>query len=247
MRRLLRAACILLLLPLRAFAGPPFLTDDPEPVEEHHWEFYLASQNNALPHEHTGTAPQVEVNYGVHTDVQLHLITTAFSYDDLGHGDRHHGLGDIELGVKWRFFHETDWLPQIATFPLVEIPTGSHKLGLGNGQPQYLLPLWFQKSFGHDKWTVYGGGGYWINNGKDTRNYEIAGLVVQRKVIKPLSLGVEIFHSTPSEKHDNARTALNAGGTFDITEHHHLLLSAGRDVNGGGRRFSNYLAFQITF
>ena len=27
-----------------AWAGPPFVTDDPEPVELHHWEVYLASQ-----------------------------------------------------------------------------------------------------------------------------------------------------------------------------------------------------------
>ena len=27
-----------------AWAGPPFVTDDPEPVGMHHWEVYLASQ-----------------------------------------------------------------------------------------------------------------------------------------------------------------------------------------------------------
>ncbi len=26
----------------RVSAGPPFLTDDPEPVEYKHWEFYIA-------------------------------------------------------------------------------------------------------------------------------------------------------------------------------------------------------------
>lgn len=245
-RHLKFSIAMLLAISGSAFGGPPFLTDDPEPVEQDHWEFYLATQNVALRHEHSGTAPQVEINYGVHADVQLHLITS-FSYDELAGHDRHFGYGDTELGVKWRFLHETDWLPQIATFPLVEAPTGNHKLGLGNGKPQYLLPLWLQKSFDHEKWTVYGGGGYWINNGKDNKNFEIAGLVLQRRIIKPLSLGAEIFYATPSEKRGSARTALNAGGTFDITEHHHLLFSAGRDVNGGGRRLSSYFAYQITF
>jgi hypothetical protein len=27
--------------PVTTFAGPPFLTDDPEPVPFKHWEFYL--------------------------------------------------------------------------------------------------------------------------------------------------------------------------------------------------------------
>ena len=32
-----------LLLPWAAVAGPPFFTDDPEPVELHHSEFYVFS------------------------------------------------------------------------------------------------------------------------------------------------------------------------------------------------------------
>ena len=31
------------LVPFSALAGPPFLTDDPEPVEYEHWEIYVAS------------------------------------------------------------------------------------------------------------------------------------------------------------------------------------------------------------
>ena len=30
-----------LILTVQTFAGPPFLTDDPEPVDYQHWEFYL--------------------------------------------------------------------------------------------------------------------------------------------------------------------------------------------------------------
>jgi hypothetical protein len=39
------AAFVAALLPGPASAGPPYTTDDPEPVELHHWEVYLASQN----------------------------------------------------------------------------------------------------------------------------------------------------------------------------------------------------------
>ena len=34
----------LLLAPSVVFAGPPFRTDDPEPVDYQHWEFYTATQ-----------------------------------------------------------------------------------------------------------------------------------------------------------------------------------------------------------
>jgi len=38
--------CVMLLVlrvPVKVFAGPPYITDDPEPVEYQHWEVYLAS------------------------------------------------------------------------------------------------------------------------------------------------------------------------------------------------------------
>ena len=64
-RRVLAAgALVLLLVPGPALAGPPYATDDPGPVELHHWEVYLASQATFGSAGFTGTAPRVEVNYG---------------------------------------------------------------------------------------------------------------------------------------------------------------------------------------
>jgi hypothetical protein len=48
----------------RANAGPPFITDDPEPVELHNWEVYGFT---AGAHQHgntSGVLPGLEVNYG---------------------------------------------------------------------------------------------------------------------------------------------------------------------------------------
>ncbi len=71
-----------------------------------------------------------------------------------------YGLGDMELGVKYRFLHEIETTPQAAVFPIVLLPTGNDKKGLGEGYVQVLLPLWIQKNWG--PWTIYGGGGYGI-------------------------------------------------------------------------------------
>ena len=63
-----------------AWAGPPFITDDPEPVPLHHWEIYLASQAAHDAGGWSGTSPHVEVNYGALPNLQLHLIAPiAFS------------------------------------------------------------------------------------------------------------------------------------------------------------------------
>ena len=59
-------------LPIPALAGPPYVTDDPEPVEYHHWEVYLASQLAHEPGAWSGTAPHIEVNYGALPNLQLH-------------------------------------------------------------------------------------------------------------------------------------------------------------------------------
>lgn len=54
------------LFPLTAVAGPPYVTDDPEPAELHHWEVYLATIDQWSREDGwSGTSPHIEVNYGV--------------------------------------------------------------------------------------------------------------------------------------------------------------------------------------
>lgn len=54
--------------------GPPFFTDDPEPIDYRYWEFYVASQQARDRDGILGTAPHFEINYGVALDMMLHLI-----------------------------------------------------------------------------------------------------------------------------------------------------------------------------
>ena len=58
-------------------AGPPFVTDDPEPVEYKHWEFYVAGSYNHEADLDEALLPMVEVNCGILPDVHLHLIAPA--------------------------------------------------------------------------------------------------------------------------------------------------------------------------
>ena len=52
----------LLVVPV-VFAGPPFRTDDPEPVEYQHGEFYLANTYANDRDGRSGTAPQIEAYF----------------------------------------------------------------------------------------------------------------------------------------------------------------------------------------
>jgi hypothetical protein len=233
----------LALCPRATLAGPPFITDDPEPVEFHHWEFYLASLNSKTADDWSGTAPHMEVNYGVVSNVQLHLIAP-LAYDEPSHGSAHYGIGDTELGVKFRFLQETARMPQLGTFPLLEVPTGSAKDNLGNGRAQAFLPLWAQKSWG--SWTAYGGGGYGINSGAGNQDWRFAGAVLQCQALTNVLIGLEVYHQTPLQIGGPGDTAFNLGAVIDFSERQHLLLSAGRSIDGP-TRFQFYLAWQFTF
>jgi hypothetical protein len=150
--------------------------------------------------------------------------------------------------VKYRFFQETEKLPQIGVFPLVELPTGDHDRGLGNGKAQFFLPVWLQKSWG-DKdrpWTAYGGAGFWYNPGNGNRNFWRTGILLQKQLTDQLTLGGEVYYETAATRDSDGHTAFNLGGIYDIDEHYHLLFSAGRDIDGPNR-FSTYLGFQMTF
>ena len=234
--------CLVPALAGTAFAGPPFVTDDPEPVEYRHWEIYLASQNAKDKGGWSGTAPHFEVNYGALPNLQLHLIAP-LAYVKPNDGSSHYGFGDMELGAKYRFIQETDWRPQVGTFTMLEVPTGSSSNGLGSGHVRAFLPIWFQKSLG--PWQSYGGGGYWINPGSGNKDYWFFGWQVQRDLSQAITLGGELFYNTPTASGEGNRLGFNVGTIVNFTESHHLLFSTGRDIHGQNR-FSMYIAYQLT-
>ena len=221
-----------------ASAGPPFLTDDPAPVELGHWEFYLASQWTTARGAASGTAPHVEVNYGALPGLQLHAVVPATAAWQSG-APVQYGLGDIELGAKYRFVDEGDRRPQIGVFPLVLLPTGSQERGLGTGTTQVLLPIWIQKSFG--LWTTYGGAGVHLASGDDDL---VAGWLLQRLLFEKITLGTEAFFTVPLDGAP-VELQLNVGVIIDFSPRHHVLASAG-PAFGGDARAQAYLAYQLT-
>ncbi len=228
---------------ISAFAGPPFRTDDPEPVEYQHWEVYLASQGSYESSGYSLTAPHFEVNYGVYPNVQLHVIAPLEYVKPEGKSS-HYGYADMELGAKFRFIQETDSIPQVGIFPIVVLPTGDETEDLGSGEVQVFFPVWIQKSWG--PWKTYGGGGYWSNPGPDNKDYWFLGWAVQRAITKHLTLGTEIFHQTRSEVGGDSSTGYNVGAIINFNELHHLLFSAGSDISGPNT-FSFYAGYQLTF
>jgi subtilisin family serine protease len=170
------------LTPNAAMAGPPFLTDDPEPADYQHYEFYTFSQGTHVSGDTSGVGPAWEFNYGLFPNGQFHVIAP-MAFDSPAGGPSQFGYGDTELGFKYRFIQEDDkgLRPMVGVFPLVEIPTGDQGSGLGAGHARLYLPVWVQKCFGD--WTTYGGGGYRINHGGGTtdQDYWFFGWLLQKQ------------------------------------------------------------------
>jgi len=210
----------------QVIAGPPFSTDDPQPVELHHWEYYISSINTFKSDVSNGTSPHIEVNYGLVRNVQVHLILPLnYSYTQI-RGFKL-GYAYTELGLKYRFVEESESLPQVGTFPILEIPT-VRNTEFGNGKVQLFIPLWVQKSWG--KLTTYGGGGYWINPGMNNQNWLFTGWEVQYDFSKVITIGSELYYHTPDVVGSHPVLAFNIGGSLNASERFHVIFSVGHSL-----------------
>jgi hypothetical protein len=210
-----------------ALAGPPFQTDDPEPIEFRNYEFYTFAAWDGTAVESDTVGPAVEFNWGALPNVHLHIIIPAAAIlpannpglAPAGTGPRAFGLGDIELGIKYRFVQESKHRPMIGTFVMFEIPSGSAARGLGVGRAWYKVPLWAQKSFGPR--TTYGGCGVTLVSAPGYRNLPFAGWLVQRDLGKKVTLGTEIYYHGPAglaTAQTRPATLVDIGGSYKFRD-----------------------------
>jgi hypothetical protein len=226
-----------------AWAGPPFLTDDPEPTETGHWEIYAP----LLDAEGSGTnfegSAGVEINYGAAPNVQITLgLPIAYAHDSAG---TESGMGDVDVSLKYRFYHNEDLGLSIAVFPGLTLPTASNDFGAG--EVTGILPIWFQKDSG--PWSVFGGGGYAFNPGAGNRDYLTGALAVSRQITSRFTLGVEIERQGADTVGGNATTSLGMGAIYQLNAPYRLLASIGPTFEDGGEEtgFHAFLALGFDF
>jgi len=77
-----------------------------------------------VPGDWSGTGPHFELNYGVISNVQLHLIAP-LAYDASSAGPAHYGYGDTRIGCKISASPgDRTGCRKWGVFPLLEIPLG---------------------------------------------------------------------------------------------------------------------------
>jgi len=222
--RIPAVACVVI-LQLSAsvvLAGPPYVTDDPEPTDTGHWEVYDFATGVRVPRDTTGQAG-IDANYGGAEDLQLTAVIPA-NFQSQGQI----GAGDLQLAAKYRFLHQAEGssAPDVSFFPRLFIPTAGHQFG--PERFSYFLPFWAQEDWGN--WSLFGGGGYDINQGPGDRNFWLTGMTLARTISDDLSLGAEIYRQTAALRGERTFTGLNLGVTWRLTEHWSLLASGGPGV-----------------
>ena len=203
--------------------GPPYQTDDPVPVDLHHYEFYIFGGADGTPAEMDSTGPAFEFNWGAVPRVQLHAIlpwgVVAPSnnpvYAPGGVGPTNFGLTDMELGAKIAYIKEMKHIPQIGTFTMFEMPTGNYDKGLGVGKVWYRLPLWLQKNIG--KWLLDGGAGETVVPQTGYRDFPYGGFLLKYTFGERLEFGGEVFsHGKEgfAAAQTQASTMIDLGGYY---------------------------------
>ncbi len=226
-----------------AIAGPPYISDDPEPTDFQHFEIYSYSLGTATRGA-TASQAGIDFNYGAAPDLQL-TATVPAGFERPA-GDRTTaGLGNIELAAKYRFLHQDAFGWDVSFFPRAFLPSGSGTVG--ENYASLLLPVWVQKDWSKE-WSTFGGGGCVIN-GQASRNYCLAGAVLTYQVLPKLQIGAELYHQSADATGTPASSSIGIGFRYDLDDTYHLLGYVNRGFENANEtdQYSWFASVLVTF
>jgi hypothetical protein len=179
----------LALLVQPAMAGPPFVSDDPEPTDTFHFEIYTFDYGT---NTRTGTAGEAGIDFicGAAPDPRL-TATLPEGYNSTAGGSTHVGLGNIELAAKYCFLHQDTFGLDVSVFPRIFLPSGSNVVG--DNRASSMLPIWIQKDFS-EGWSAFGG--RCTFNEIRTADFCQAGAVLTYQILPNLQIAAELFYQT---------------------------------------------------
>jgi hypothetical protein len=222
-----------------ALAGPPYLTDDPVPTDTGHWEIYAFTAAEGRRSTLDADAG-VDLNYGPVKGVQL-TATLPLSVSHAPLEGWRSGSGDVELGVKYRFFNDERRGLSAAIFPRVILPTSSL---VDDGKTRFLLPLWLGKDFAGGT-SLFGGGGYEINPGRGNRDFWQAAIALTHDLGKNVLVGAEVTRQGPDTARGTPQTRAGVGSIVRLGAPYALLFSGGPTWAGHRTGYHLYLALGL--
>ena len=119
------------LLPSGTEAGNPLFTNDPETPGVRRWEINISHNIEWVLGERNEDLPLLNVNYGSTANNQWKISIPLRHFDPRG-GDDHWGIGDIQLGWKYRLIEEDEHGFMASLYPQPLLPTGNEAFGIGD-------------------------------------------------------------------------------------------------------------------
>ncbi|WP_052573439.1 hypothetical protein [Haloferula sp. BvORR071] len=228
-----------------AQAGPPLVTDDPDTPKRGDWEINVAVTADKRGRDWSLETPLLDFNYGFRDTVQL-KFELPYLVEMEKDGPDQSGIGNSELGVKWRFF-ENDAIA-ISTYPQLAFNSSDHTVrrGLVDGGVEFVLPVEFSHEFTEET-EVFGElGGAWTDDGDSGA---FCGLAMEHEVSESFAVLAELFGQS-AHGFENPELLLNVGFHWQACEHVALIGAIGRGLIEGDEpmaELSSYLGLQFTF
>ncbi len=236
--------CVLACPAAFAQGGPPYYTNDPGTPGNHNWEINLAYMPFEYNNQSIAHTPDVDINFGVGDRIQLTYESAWLRVADPSSPPKY-GLGQDQLGFKWRFYDNEQSGFAISVFPQVSLNNPNHSAdrGITPRSASVILPVEFSKKLGPVSlnWEV----GYnVVHAGPD--GY-LAGVVVGRDVTENLEIDAE-FYSVGTFHSSNGQQTIEGGARYKIHPPFILLLMAGRSVKPASNvqpYFVGYFGMQL--
>jgi hypothetical protein len=211
---------------LLAQGGPPYYTTDPGTPGNHNWEInfgYMPFQFQGQSVAHT---PDVDINFGLGERIQLTYEDAWLRVHDPAQPVKY-GMGQDQLGVKWRFYDTGEEGMAFSVFPQLSVNNPNHAVRRGITPPgtSLLVPLEFTKKIGPLDLNLEGGYNI-VHLGPDGWFF---GAVVGHEFSKKFEMDAELytsgtFHPAITEP------LLDIGGRYKLHRPFILLLMAGRGL-----------------
>jgi hypothetical protein len=229
-----------------AFAqgGPPYYTNDPGTPGNHNWEINLGYMPFLYTNQSITHTPDVDINYGLGDRIQLTFENAWLRVQDPS-GAPKYGLGQDQLGVKWRFYDNAESGFAISVFPQLSVnnPDNSVARGITPRSASLILPLEFSKKLGPIDLNWEAGYNY-VHTGASGW---LAGVVVGHDLTENLEVDAE-FYGLGTFHPSNGQQTLGLGARYKIHPPFILLLMAGRSVQASSNeqpRFVGYFGMQF--
>jgi hypothetical protein len=238
--------------PVEMTAGsPPLQTEDTETPGAGNLEINLVAQGESGGGEHRYALPLLDINYGVGDALQFsysipytfvrHAGIDANGAEEITSAN---GIGDSSLGLKYRFYDNTDTGISLAIEPQVEFRTPGAKRSVSEGRTTTVLPVIVTREYANASLTA--NAGVALSGGQQRYFGSFAlGMRISDKVAL---LGEVVGNNLNAS--DEKRLLLDFGVRRKISGSQSISAALGRDIHAGGDQSKQVyftLAYQRIF